>query len=301
MQSAFTTINEQFAFWLDTLGYSNHAKRKHSERVKDFFNWLRVQNLTQINQIEQHHITTFLDYQQTRENKRSFGKLSAIYLNDYFAAIDKLLEFLHQIGATTKLSPTNQRLTISEADRVRKIQPFTIEEIKLLQANITELYPNFDYSHRERKHYQLKLAFVLCYGCGLRMSEAFKLTAKDLNFDKRTVFISQGKNYKDRIVPMSESIYTALQDYVYNFRSHIKCDHNKLFINSKSTLSRGLQRLHSSCKDEQVQQKRISFHILRHSIATHLLQNGMSIENIAKFLGHSSLSSTQIYTHIVNR
>ena len=131
--------------------------------------------------------------------------------------------------------------------------------------------------------------------------EAFKLTAKDLNFDRRTVFIEQGKNYKDRIVPMSESIYTDLQNYVYNFRSHIKCDHSKLFVNAKSTLSRDLQHLHNQCQEEQIQQKRISFHILRHSIATHLLQNGMAIENIAKFLGHSSLSSTQIYTHIVNR
>ena len=300
MTSNFNAIYEQFTFWLDTLGYSNHAQRKHRERVNDFFNWLTTQNRSHINQIEQHHITAFLDYQQTRENKRSFGKLSAVYLNDYFAAIDKLLEFLHQMG-TTKLSPTNQRLKTSEAGRVRKIQPFTIEEMKLLQATIPDLYPNFDYTHRERKHYQLKLAFVLCYGCGLRMGEAFKLTAKDLNFDRRTVFVQQGKNYKDRIVPMNKSIYTALQDYVYNFRSHIKCDHSKLFVNCQSTLSRDLQHLHSRCNDEQIQQKRMSFHILRHSIATHLLQNGMPIENIAKFLGHSSLSSTQIYTHIVNR
>jgi integrase/recombinase XerD len=62
-----------------------------------------------------------------------------------------------------------------------------------------------------------------------------------------------------------------------------------------------LKYLHSLCPDESIQSKRPTFHVLRHSIATHLLQNGMTIENIARFLGHNSLSSTQIYTHIINR
>ena len=301
MTSNFNAIYEQFTFWLDTLGYSARAQQKHSRIVSEFFNWLTTQNRSHINQIEQHHITAFLDYQQTRENKRSFGKLSAVYLNDYFAAIDKLLEFLHQMGATTTLQPIKQRFKLDKIERVRKIQPFTIEEIKRLQSKIPDLYPNFDYTHREQKHYQLKLAFVLCYGCGLRMGEAFKLTTKDLNFDRRTVFVQQGKNYKDRIVPMNKSIYTALQDYVYNFRSHIKCDHARLFIQTSASVANDLKHLQSECNGHDIQTKSIGFHILRHSIATHLLQNGMPIENIARFLGHSSLASTQIYTHIINR
>jgi integrase/recombinase XerD len=59
--------------------------------------------------------------------------------------------------------------------------------------------------------------------------------------------------------------------------------------------------MHSLCPDESIQNKRLYFHILRHSIAGHLLQNGMTVENIARFLGHNSLKSTQIYTHIINR
>jgi integrase/recombinase XerD len=299
MHSSFNAIYEQFAFWLDTLGYTEQSQRQHKERVNDFFCWLATQNRSHINQIEQHHLTTFLDHQQTRQNKRSSGKLSDTYLNDYFAAIDKLVEFLHQMGAAVALSPTNYRIRIDNAERVRKIQPFTIEEIKLLQSQIPELYPNYDYKHRELKQQQLKLVFVLCYGCGLRVAEAQKLTAQDLNFDKKTIFVRQGKNYKDRIVPMSASIYTALQNYVYNFRNFQKCGHNRLIIQSITAIGTDLRHLHSQC--EQLQQKRLSFHVLRHSIATHLLQNGMPIENIARFLGHSSLSSTQIYTHIVNR
>jgi len=113
------------------------------------------------------------------------------------------------------------------------------------------------------------------------------------------VFVRQGKNYKDRIVPMSEGIYKELQDYVYNFRSKMRLNHNRLFKCSKATLRVKLKHLQAFCDDGQIKAKRIYLHVLRHSIATHLLQNGMSIENIALFLGHSSLDTTQIYTHLV--
>jgi integrase/recombinase XerD len=283
------------------LGFAEKTIVNYGFRVNDFFKWLNTQNITAINLINQNHITRFFEYQETRTDSKFKGKLSASYLNDYFIAIDKFLEFLHQMGATNTPIPTNHRITIDNDNRVRKIQPFTIEEIKLLQAQINHLYPNYGYKHRELKQQQLQLVFVLHYGCGLRLSEGFKLTAKDLNFNKRTVFVNQGKNYKDRIIPMSDSIYKALQDYMYNFRNLIKCNHNRLFVQQQITLCKDLQHLHKSCKNESIQNKRLSFHVLRHSIATHLLQNGMPIENIARFLGHNSLTSTQIYTHIINR
>lgn len=297
--SGYKTIQQEYIFWLDTLGFNSKTIINYGNRVNEFFKWLSIQNITAINQLNQNHITTFFEYQENRTDSKFKSKLSASYLNDYFSAIDKLLEFLHQMGATNTPIPTNYRISIDEAERIRSIEPFSIEEIKLLQNQISNLYPNYDYKHRELKQQQLQLVFVLFYGCGLRLSEGFKLTAKDINFNNKTIFINQGKNYKDRIIPMSDSIYKALQDYMYNFRNLIKCNHNKLFIQKQITISLDLKHLHSQCKNTQ--NKRLSFHILRHSIATHLLQKGMPIENIARFLGHNSLTSTQIYTHIINR
>jgi len=298
---SFTEIHKEYVFWLDTLGFSKSIIRKYGDRVKEFLNWLNTQNITAINLLNQKQITTFFKHQETRKNKKYTGTLSALYLNDYFRAIDKLLEFLHQIGAKNIPTPTNYRIVIDKDERVRKIAPFTIEEIKILQATIKDTYPNYTHKNRELKHYQLQLIFALYYGCGLRLSEGYNLTAKDVNFSKRTIFIRQGKNYKDRIVPINESVYNTLQDYIYNFRNLIKCNHNRLFVQFSSTLLRDLYHLHSQCKNEKIQEKRLHFHILRHSIATHLLEAGMQIENIARFLGHSSLNSTQIYTHIINR
>jgi len=99
---------------------------------------------------------------------------------------------------------------------------------------------------------------------------------------------------------MSDNVYNALQDYLFNFRNSIKCGHNRLFVQSQIAITKDLKYLHSCC-NESIKIKRLTFHILRHSIATHLLQNGMSVENIARFLGHNCLESTQIYTHIINQ
>jgi integrase/recombinase XerD len=97
---------------------------------------------------------------------------------------------------------------------------------------------------------------------------------------------------------MNEGVYKELQDYIYNYRNRQK-KHDRLFDYNKATFGNKLKYLQNFCTDENILKKRLSTHVLRHSIATHLLQNGMSIENIALFLGHSCLDTTQIYTHLI--
>lgn len=180
-----------------------------------------------------------------------------------------------------------------------KIETFTQQEIKILYNSIPNAYPRLPFEERQAKQYELRLIFALYYACGLRKTEAQNVCFQDIDFDRKTVFVRQGKGSKDRIVPMSARVYTEIQDYIYNFRHRLKLEHNRLFISVSRTLSKNLKHLQSVCDDETIQEKRLSPHILRHSIATHLLQNGMSIENIALFLGHTSLDSTQIYTHLI--
>jgi len=299
MNAHFTAIHEQFVFWLDTLGFA--TIRNYSDKAKEFFEWLQNKNITSVQHITQKHINDFFDYQQTRENKILGGALSDSYLNYYFIAIDKLCEFLHQMNAQTNITPTNRRIAPNETERIRKIEPFTVEEIKLLQEKISDIYPHFKHEKRTLKQEQLKLVFALHYACGLRLNEGYNLTPKEIDFNRKTIFIRQGKGYKDRIVPMSDNVYKALQHYIYNFRRHIKTNHSRLFLNTSVRVANDLRHLQSQCDDEEIKRKRLYFHILRHSIATHLLQNGMDIENIARFLGHGCLESTQIYTHIINR
>lgn len=296
----FKNISREYTFWLDTLGFSNGVVCDYKGRIKDFFEWLQNQDIYNIKSLNQNHLKTYFNYLEKRPNKRRKGGLSISHLNHNFIAIDKLMEFLHQIGMNKAPVPTNYRLKVDEQYRINNIQPFLQTEIKELQDNIKNTYLHFNYKEKEQKHEQLKLIFALYYACGLRRTEAYNLTIKDIDFDKRTIFVRQGKNYKDRIIPMNKGVYNALQDYIYNFRNLLKLNHKRLFIHSTGSLNNSLKDLQKTCS-KAIQNKNLTLHILRHSIATHLLQNGMSIENISRFLGHSSLDSTQIYTHIINR
>ena len=301
MNTGYKTILAEYLTWLDTLGYSDDNIRCCRLNVRPFLEWMEEKQILTINQLTDKHITEYHHHLETRPNLKYKGRmLSVAHLNKSFFAIDKLLEFLHQYGMTNAPVPTNRRMEIDHEARIMNIQTFTQEEIKTLYNCIPDTYPTnkLSFAERQEKQAELRLIFALFYGCGLRRSEGYKLRIQDIDFDKKTVFVEQGKNYKDRIIPMSAGVYRELQDYVYNCRPRLKLKHNRLFNCHKHTIGNKLKALQNACDDQTIKAKRISLHILRHSIATHLLQNGMSIENISLFLGHSSLDTTQIYTHL---
>jgi integrase/recombinase XerD len=296
MNDNFKNITKEFAVWLAAIGFSNSVTYNYKHAALDFFEWLQIKNVHSIQLLNANLIQNYFEYLQTRSNKRKAGALSAAHLNKNFDCIDKLLEFLQNAGMQNVPLPTAYRIRQDRKARQEKIQALTQEEIKTLQNNICNTYSHFDFKLREKKHEELKLIFALYYGCGLRRNEGFKLTVNDIDFNRRTIFIKQGKGYKDRIVPMNKNVYDTLQHYIYNFRNLQKLQHKQLFITGTYSLNVSLQQLQ---KVSGIQNKHITLHTLRHSIATHLLQNGMSIESIALFLGHSSLESTQVYTHLI--
>ena len=299
MNTNFKEINEKYTAWLDTLGFSFGVVDDYKNRIRDFLEWLQTQGVNRINGLNQKHVTDYFKHLETRPNKRIKGALLSVsHLNHNFIAVDKLLEFLNGQGMANTPQPTNYRMRVDKDERIRKIETLSQAEIKTLHSAIELIYPKLKYTQREQNQYQLKLIFALFYGCGLRLSEGAKIRFQDIDFERRTVFVQKGKNYKDRIIPMSGGVYDSLQDYIYNYRNKVKTPHSRLFLTTKNNLNKLLKHLQSVCENEQIQQKRLSMHVLRHSIATHLLQNGMSIENISQFLGHSSLESTQIYTHV---
>jgi integrase/recombinase XerD len=289
-------IKNEFAVWLAAIGFSNSVTYNYKNAALDFFEWLQTKNIHSIQLLNTNLVNSYFEYLQTRSNKRKAGALSASHLNKNFDCIDKLLEFLQNAGMQNAPLPTAYRIRQDRKERQEKIQALTQDEIKTLQSNISNTYSHFDFKLREKKQEELKLIFALYYGCGLRRNEGFKLTVNDIDFNRRTIFIKQGKGYKDRIVPMNKNVYDSLQHYIYNFRNLQKLQHKRLFITGTYMLNLSLQQLQ---KVADIENKHITLHTLRHSIATHLLQNGMSIESIALFLGHSSLESTQVYTHFI--
>ena len=169
----------------------------------------------------------------------------------------------------------------------------TIEEVnKLLDIEINN---NFDYRN--------KAILELMYATGLRISEVINLEFKNIDFDECIVRII-GKGSKERIVPINDYALEALNNYINIARPSmlIKGDNNYIFINNhgnKMTRQGIFKMIKNECLKKGID-KNISPHTLRHTFATHLLENGADLRIIQELLGHSDISTTQIYTHVSN-
>jgi integrase/recombinase XerD len=140
------------------------------------------------------------------------------------------------------------------------------------------------------------------YGCGLRVSELIELKISNINFQENYIKVL-GKGKKIRFVPLADYTATLLLNYISEIRSKIRVSkryEDTLFLNSRGTsMSRVIVFLIiKELTDKAGVSKKISPHTFRHSFATHLLQNGADLRYIQEMLGHSSITSTEIYTHL---
>jgi integrase/recombinase XerD len=141
-----------------------------------------------------------------------------------------------------------------------------------------------------------KLMVSLMYACGFRVSELINLKVKDLNFEEKIGYVKQAKGRKDRVFNIPEFILDLLFKQVSKQK-----DSGSEFVFSGPNgrlSSRNLQKIVSKSAKRAGVNKEVHCHTLRHSFATHLLENGVDIRKIQELLGHSDLSTTQIYTHI---
>lgn len=136
------------------------------------------------------------------------------------------------------------------------------------------------------------------YGCGMRLSELYGLNINDVNRNNLTVKVF-GKGRKERIVPVTADAISAMERYRSHCRSTDEVN-SPLFINNhgERLSTRQISRIVEKRLSSVTQQKKRSPHVLRHSFATHLLDAGADIRAVKELLGHASLSTTQIYTHI---
>ena len=146
------------------------------------------------------------------------------------------------------------------------------------------------------------------YGLGLRRSEGVALNIEDIYCNLSAVYVKKGKLCKERYVPITSSVFKDIDRYILHVRKQrLQSDEKKkeraLFVTENGHRITGnaiYERLQNLAISSNVRTP-VSLHCLRHSIATHLLSAGMKLENISSFLGHSSLESTQIYTHLAQK
>lgn len=147
-----------------------------------------------------------------------------------------------------------------------------------------------------------KLLIGLLYGCGLRCMEVRNLRLRDLDFHRRLVHIVQSKGNKDRYVPLSEHLIRGIKSYVgsthpqqYLFEGAGNPE-GKAFDSRYS--QRGVQWVIKTVSKQAGILKEVHTHMLRHSYATHLLEDGVNIITVQKLLGHANIENTMVYLHV---
>ncbi|PIR66317.1 MAG: integrase [Parcubacteria group bacterium CG10_big_fil_rev_8_21_14_0_10_36_14] len=145
-----------------------------------------------------------------------------------------------------------------------------------------------------KKH---KLLIALSYGAGLRVSEAIDLKIKDVLPDENIIHIKEAKGKKDRITVLPESLKTELLILISN-----RSADSFLFESERGgkLTTRTAQKIFENALKKTGIKKDATFHSLRHSFATHLLENGTDVRYVQELLGHANIRTTQIYTHITN-
>lgn len=304
--ASFRYLEQSFKEWLDIMGYAPTSVYYMPLHVRELLHYLEAKGTKNIKELDNKHIQQYYNKLKERSNQRREGGISNNHLNKHVQALRKFTDYLRQVG----------RLEIpalilkNEKEDPKSIAVLTEEEIQLLFKTT--------YKKPERKASCLndeqlmalqardRAMLAIFYGCGLRRNEGVSMNVSDINFDRSLVHVRKGKNYKERFVPVSKAPLKYLQDYIYDYRPELLHGSKieALFLGyygkrmgGQSLLLR-LKYLQHQSENIELIEKEIGLHTLRHSIATHLLQAGMKLEYIARFLGHSSLESTQVYTHL---
>jgi integrase/recombinase XerD len=297
---SFIYVEKSFKQWLDILGYAPSTVYQLPLHARELFNYLEQQGCSQLNQITTPLIKEYYQNLKLRSNTRRSGALSNNYLNKQLQAMYKLMEYLRKSGRMTLPYLSIDR---EQAD-AKPIEVLSVDQIKALYK-ATELRPNGHIWEAIESRDRAMLSVF--YGCGLRRNEGYHLDLSDINFDRRIVHVRYGKAYKERFVPFNKTNAKILEHYIFDHRPFFinAKNLNALFVSAKGYRMQGqslvvrLKILQQRTDDIELLQKDIALHTLRHSIATHLLKAGMSLEKISRFLGHSTLESTQIYTHLI--
>ena len=217
-------------------------------------------------------------------------KISARSINRHIVSIKNYFKFLERNNLITN----NPTVDISGLKMPKKMPRILSEEDinNLLDLPLEDAYD-----------YRNKAMLELMYSSGLRVSELLSLEVNNIDFNMNLVRV-YGKGSKERIVPIDDIATKYLFEYINIYRNTLlkNKESDILFLNSRgSKLSRqGFFKILKEIAREKGIKKELSPHTIRHSFATHLLNNGADLRSIQTMLGHENIETTQIYTHVSN-
>ena len=294
IHQAYRDLSDRFYQYQKRLGYVEETCNTRRLYINEFLSWLEQKGQLEIRQVQAHEIQSYYNYISERPNKSEPGVLSPKTTFGHMKTVEHLFTMLQSEGEILINPISTLKFPYPRQESERQV---------LTQEEISELYEVCE-SSWERS------ILSLAYGCGLRVGELEQINIEDVRLREKILIVPKGKGNKRRVVPMSSGVVTDLSDYYFNERIDFtygrdyKPKDDAFMLNTRGgrmrefTYNKYLKRLIERTANKTIKDKEISIHNLRHSIATHLIEQGIPVEQVRQFLGHSQLETTQVYTHI---
>lgn len=277
------------------------------DAFENFLQYCRFEK-TLTNQTIQDYKEDFLQFQRYYPDKKELTDLNKNDLNEF--SYDQALNGLSPATIARRIATIKNFYMFLESDNLAKgiiSEEITIPKKDktlpqvLSEEEINQLLNAPDLT--SEKGIRDYAVLEILYSCGLRVSEAANLQINQINEQEEIINIL-GKGKKERIVPIRKSALKAVKTYINEVRNkHLVIDNKAVFIgkNGKRMSRQALYNIVVNNAKLAAIQKEIHPHTLRHSFATHLLDNGADLRVVQELLGHTNIGTTQIYTHVTTK
>ena len=290
-----------FYDYLITLGLHEKHSRSKYLNLKEFFSFMESRKIFELQDITPFEVSEFYSHLKSRKSRRDGQPLTEKFVFRIVRCVQEYFGYALAVGKVA-IHPASHLRFRSRKRRAQR-HVFT-------QDDVGELY-------RTAETLQERAILHVGYGCGLRVSEISALNIADIRSGDNTVAVRSGKMGKSRKIPINQKIADELKEFIFSderkkeltdcgvrpdeaveyvFYDHTGKRMQKWTLNKR--LKEMIKRTDFGKHLTDGQLTKIGIHTLRHSIATHLLENGMKLRLIQAFLGHNQVGTTEIYTHI---
>lgn len=270
-----------FTTHLERLGYSVGMQRMLPACIKEF---LQFTGQLSLDQVTARDIVSYYGYLAQRPNRRRPGCLSEMMIHHHMYSLRVFFDYLEHLHKI-QVNPLSGLSFGSPGHAAREIlSPGEVQRLFGATQNLTE-----------------RALLHLCYSCGLRRTEVVQLVVRDVHFRTQLLYVRRGKGAKRRVIPLTPRVSEELKLYCYHERpERLKVATDAFLVGRRGAAMQGetLRRELQLLLERAEIARDITLHSLRHSIATHLLEQGLSMGYVRDFLGHAHLESTQVYTHL---
>ena len=263
--------------------YSDYTMINYEKDLEEYLNFLNNKNYD-YNDIDYKKCMDYLIYLDEKKYKK----------NSISRKLSSLRTF-YKFLVLNNYSDNNPFILISSPKKEKRIPKF------INYQGIDEIFniPDIKTMEGQRE----KVILEILYGSGIRVSELVNIKIKDIDFNNKTILIF-GKGSKERIVPFGDYALEALNTYINDGRNKYLGDNTSDYLivgkNEPNLTTRRIEQIINKLIKKTSIKMNITPHMFRHTFATHLLDNGCDLIAVQELLGHESLSSTEVYTHVSN-